>query len=57
VGEGNLVIAGDLDGARGARSILRPPDDAAWQQSAAVLRSVAPRARWLPGHGEVGPGP
>jgi glyoxylase-like metal-dependent hydrolase (beta-lactamase superfamily II)/8-oxo-dGTP pyrophosphatase MutT (NUDIX family) len=57
VGEGELVIAGDLDGGRGARSILRPPDEAAWQRSVAVLRSVAPRARWLPGHGEVGGGP
>jgi glyoxylase-like metal-dependent hydrolase (beta-lactamase superfamily II) len=51
VGEGQVAIAGDLHGTRGARSILGPPDQAAWQRSAAALRSVAPRARWLPGHG------
>ena len=50
VGEGQVVVAGDLDGVRGARSILGPPDEAAWQRSVAALRSVAPRARWLPGH-------
>jgi glyoxylase-like metal-dependent hydrolase (beta-lactamase superfamily II) len=50
VGEGLVVVAGDLDGVRGARSILGRPDEAAWQRSVAVLRSVAPGARWLPGH-------
>ena len=54
VGEGSDVIAGDLDGVRGARSILGTPDEAAWQRSVAALRSVAPDARWLPGHGAVG---
>jgi len=54
VGEGSDVIAGDLDGVRGARSILGPPDEAAWQRSVAALRSVAPGARWLPGHGAAG---
>ena len=53
VGEGTDVISGDLDGGRGARSILGPPDKAAWQRSVAALRSVAPGARWLPGHGGV----
>ena len=53
VGEGEVVIAGDLDGVRGARSIFGPPDEAAWRRSVATLRSVAPRARWLPGHGAV----
>ena len=57
VGEGQVVIAGDLDGVRGARSILGPPDKAAWHRSAAALRSVAPAARWLPGHGSVERGP
>ena len=52
-----MVIVGDLDGGRGARSIFGPPDEAAWQRSVAALRSVAPGARWLPGHGEVGGGP
>lgn len=50
VGEGRAVITGDLDGVRGARSILGPPDEAAWQRSVAVLRSVAPGAPWLKGH-------
>jgi glyoxylase-like metal-dependent hydrolase (beta-lactamase superfamily II)/8-oxo-dGTP pyrophosphatase MutT (NUDIX family) len=51
VGEGSVVIAGDLEGGRGARSILGPPDEGAWQRSVAALRSAAPGARWLPGHG------
>lgn len=54
VGGGSDVIAGDLDGVRGGRSIFAPPDEAAWRRSVAVLRSVAPDARWLPGHGLVG---
>jgi glyoxylase-like metal-dependent hydrolase (beta-lactamase superfamily II)/8-oxo-dGTP pyrophosphatase MutT (NUDIX family) len=54
VSEGSEVIAGDLDGVRGARSILGRPDVAAWQRSVAVLRSLAPGARWLPGHRGVG---
>jgi glyoxylase-like metal-dependent hydrolase (beta-lactamase superfamily II)/8-oxo-dGTP pyrophosphatase MutT (NUDIX family) len=51
---GSDVISGDLDGVRGARSILGAPDEAAWDRSVAALRSVAPGARWLPGHGAVG---
>lgn len=51
VGEGSAIIAGDLDGRRGERSIFGPADDAAWQRSLAALRSAAPGARWLPGHG------
>ena len=51
VWEGSVVIAGDLDGRRGERSILATPDEEAWQRSVAALRSVAPGARWLPGHG------
>lgn len=50
VGEGRVVISGDLDGVRGERSIPGPTDDAAWARSVAVLRSVAPGARWLGGH-------
>jgi glyoxylase-like metal-dependent hydrolase (beta-lactamase superfamily II)/8-oxo-dGTP pyrophosphatase MutT (NUDIX family) len=53
VGEGSDVVAGDLDGVRGARSIFAPADEADWERSMAVLRSVAPGARWLPGHGAV----
>jgi len=50
VGEGQFIVAGDLDGVRGARSILGPADEPAWQRSVAALRSVAPGAQWLPGH-------
>lgn len=50
VGEGRVAISGDLDGVRGYRSIPGPTDDAAWARSVAVLRSVAPGARWLGGH-------
>jgi glyoxylase-like metal-dependent hydrolase (beta-lactamase superfamily II)/8-oxo-dGTP pyrophosphatase MutT (NUDIX family) len=53
IGDGREVLSGDLDGRRGERSILGPPDEAAWQRSVAALRSVAPGARWLPGHGGV----
>lgn len=56
VGEGSDIIAGDLDGVRGGRSIFAPSDDSAWERSVAALRSVAPGARWLPGHGAVGDG-
>ena len=50
VGAGALVISGDLDGVRGARSLLRPPDQAAWSASVDRLRAAAPAARWLGGH-------
>jgi glyoxylase-like metal-dependent hydrolase (beta-lactamase superfamily II) len=53
VGEGRDVISGDLGGVRGGRSMFASPDEATWQRSVAVLRSVAPGARWLPGHGDV----
>ena len=56
VGEGSAVVAGDLDGRRGERSIFGPADDAAWQRSLAALRSAAPGARWLPGHGPAATG-
>jgi len=48
---GPVVLAGDLDGVRGARSVLGPPDDDAWIRSEARLHAVAPGARWLGGHG------
>jgi glyoxylase-like metal-dependent hydrolase (beta-lactamase superfamily II)/8-oxo-dGTP pyrophosphatase MutT (NUDIX family) len=51
LGEGSMVISGDLDGRRGERSIFATPDEAAWQRSVATLRSLAPGAPWLPGHG------
>ncbi len=53
VGEGAVVLAGDLDGVRGSRSIAGPSDDSAWQRSVAILRSAAPGTRWLGGHPRV----
>jgi recombination protein RecT len=53
LGEGSVAFIGDLDGRRGERSIFATPDEAAWQRSVAALRSMAPGARWLPGHGPL----
>ena len=50
IGEGRFAVTGDLDGQRGARSVLAPPDEGAWQRSVADLASVAPEAVWLDGH-------
>jgi glyoxylase-like metal-dependent hydrolase (beta-lactamase superfamily II)/8-oxo-dGTP pyrophosphatase MutT (NUDIX family) len=50
VGDGGFAVTGDLDGRRGARSVLAPGDDVAWQRSVSALRSVAPAATWLGGH-------
>jgi glyoxylase-like metal-dependent hydrolase (beta-lactamase superfamily II)/8-oxo-dGTP pyrophosphatase MutT (NUDIX family) len=50
VGDGRFAITGDLDGRRGARSVLAAPDDDALQRSVAALRSAAPEATWLGGH-------
>jgi ribonuclease/clavin/mitogillin len=49
-GEGAVVLAGDLDGVRGARSMPGPVDEAALARSVARLRSVAPGAPWFGGH-------
>jgi glyoxylase-like metal-dependent hydrolase (beta-lactamase superfamily II)/8-oxo-dGTP pyrophosphatase MutT (NUDIX family) len=50
VGDGAYVIAGDLDGVRGTRSIAVPRDDAAMAASIERLRGLAPDAIWLTGH-------
>jgi glyoxylase-like metal-dependent hydrolase (beta-lactamase superfamily II)/8-oxo-dGTP pyrophosphatase MutT (NUDIX family) len=50
VGQGTMALTGDLDGIRGARSILGPSDDRAWTTSRAGLAALAPNARWLGGH-------
>ena len=50
IGDGRFAVTGDLDGRRGARSVLGPPDERAWQRSVADLASVAPDAVWLDGH-------
>ena len=53
---GRFVIAGDLDGVRGARSIPGPIDVAAVTASVARVRALAPQAVWLAGH-PIGPAP
>ncbi|HEV8280234.1 MAG TPA: MBL fold metallo-hydrolase [Candidatus Limnocylindrales bacterium] len=50
VGEGRFVVAGDLDGRRGARSLFAPTDGGTWKRSVEVLRSAASDATWLGGH-------
>jgi glyoxylase-like metal-dependent hydrolase (beta-lactamase superfamily II)/8-oxo-dGTP pyrophosphatase MutT (NUDIX family) len=57
VGDGRVAVTGDLDGRRGARSVLGPPDRDAWAGSEAALRSTAPAAAWLGGHPPLDPGP
>jgi glyoxylase-like metal-dependent hydrolase (beta-lactamase superfamily II) len=45
-----LVISGDLDGRRGARSVVGPWNEPAAAASRDRLRQLAPEATWLPGH-------
>ena len=47
---GAFVLTGDLDGTRGARSILGPPDNTAWTASQERLAELAPNAVRLAGH-------
>lgn len=54
IGDGSLVISGDLAGPRGARAVFGPPDGGAWQASRARLQAIAPGARWLAGHPAAG---
>ena len=55
-GDGRFILVGDLDGARGGRSIPGPPDVDAWAASLERVAREAPAARRLPGHPSV-PGP
>jgi len=50
VGDGAFILTGDLDGTRGARSILSPPDAPAWAASRDRLATFSPAGRVLPGH-------
>ena len=50
IGDGSLLISGDLAGDRGARAVFGPPDGPASQASRARLQAIAAGARWLPGH-------
>jgi glyoxylase-like metal-dependent hydrolase (beta-lactamase superfamily II)/8-oxo-dGTP pyrophosphatase MutT (NUDIX family) len=45
-----FVVAGDLVGERGARSIVGPVDEPAAAASIERLQALAPGARWLHGH-------
>jgi glyoxylase-like metal-dependent hydrolase (beta-lactamase superfamily II)/8-oxo-dGTP pyrophosphatase MutT (NUDIX family) len=47
---GGFVIAGDLDGVRGARSLPGPMDRHAMAASQERVRDLAPGAPWLTGH-------
>jgi ribonuclease/clavin/mitogillin len=47
---GRFVLAGDLDGVRGARSIPGPVDLAVLAASVGRLRAMVPEAVWLAGH-------
>ena len=49
-GGARLAIAGDLDGRRGARSILPPEDVTVSGASRDRLEALVPVARWLAGH-------
>ena len=53
VGDGAAIISGDLDGVRGARSIVGPIDAAALAASRARLDGLHPAAPRLPGHPPV----
>lgn len=57
VGGGRVVLSGDLDGRRGARSIPGPLDEAAWATSRDRLAALAPGAAWLGGHPDAEGGP
>jgi len=46
----SVAISGDLDGRRGARTVVGPWDDRAAAASRDRLRRLAPKATWLPGH-------
>ena len=45
-----FAVVGDLDGVRGSRSILGPPDERAWATSRERVASVVTAGRWLTGH-------
>lgn len=53
---GDPVISGDLDGRRGARTVVGPWDELAAVASRDRLRRLAPGATWLPGHPVAGAG-
>ena len=57
VGDGSVVLSGDLDGRRGARMLPGPSDALAWDAARSRLATLAPGARHLGGHpGEAGRG-
>jgi len=46
----DLAISGDLDGRRGARTVVGPWDEPVAVTSRDRIRRMAPGATWLPGH-------
>jgi glyoxylase-like metal-dependent hydrolase (beta-lactamase superfamily II)/8-oxo-dGTP pyrophosphatase MutT (NUDIX family) len=50
VGDGSVVLTGDLDGRRGARMLPGPSDEVAWDAARSRLAALAPGARHLGGH-------
>jgi glyoxylase-like metal-dependent hydrolase (beta-lactamase superfamily II) len=48
--DAGFVVAGDLDGRLGDRAITAATDEDAARASRDRLRTLAPRAVWLPGH-------
>lgn len=55
--DGAFLLIGDLEGPRGVRSILGPPDEAAWASSLQRLGALAPAARRMTGHPATVDGP
>jgi glyoxylase-like metal-dependent hydrolase (beta-lactamase superfamily II)/8-oxo-dGTP pyrophosphatase MutT (NUDIX family) len=53
VGDGRVVVTGDLDGVRGAR-MIPTPSDLRWPASLDRIERVAPGAVRLPGHPDAG---
>ena len=49
-GADGFVLTGDLDGVRGARSIVGPPDPEAWAASLERIERLAPGRQRLAGH-------
>ena len=50
IGDGQIVLSGDLDGRRGAHAMPGPGDEAAWAASRSRLDSFAPDSMRFGGH-------
>ncbi len=56
IGDGEDVVAGDLNGVRGARCVPGVADAMAWTASRERIEALAPSASWLTGHPARPPG-